>query len=78
MTANLVPSATRAIKGATEIEAFLTHLAVAGKVSASSRNRAKSSLLFLYRLVLGIDFSAERGVTQREGAGLEFRLMYKF
>ncbi|MGB5146355.1 MAG: integron integrase [Porticoccaceae bacterium] len=41
--------------GATEIEAFLTHLAVAGKVSASTQNQAKSALLFLYRQVLGID-----------------------
>ena len=41
--------------GATEIEAFLTHLAVAGKVSASTQNQAKSALLFLYREVLGID-----------------------
>jgi len=32
--------------GATEIEVFLTHLALAGKVSASSRNQAKSALLF--------------------------------
>lgn len=41
--------------GATEIEAFLTHLAVVGKVSASTQNQAKSALLFLYRQVLGID-----------------------
>ena len=41
--------------GATEIEAFLTHLAVVGKVSASTQNQAKSALLFLYREVLGID-----------------------
>jgi hypothetical protein len=41
--------------GTTEIEAFLTHLAVAGKVLASTQNQAKSALLFLYRQVLGID-----------------------
>jgi integron integrase len=41
--------------GATEIEAFLTHLAVVGKVSASTQNQAKSALRFLYREVLGID-----------------------
>ena len=34
--------------GAREIEAFLTHLAVKGKVSASTQNQAKSALLFLY------------------------------
>ncbi len=39
--------------GAREIEAFLTHLAVVGKVSASTQNQAKSALLFLYREVLG-------------------------
>ena len=36
-----------------EIEAFLTHLAVKGKVAASTQNQAKSALLFLYREVLG-------------------------
>ncbi len=41
--------------GGTEIEAFLTHLAVVGKISASTQNQAKSALLFLYRAVLGID-----------------------
>jgi integron integrase len=40
---------------AVEVEAFLTHLAVAGSVSASTQNQALSALLFLYREVLGID-----------------------
>lgn len=35
--------------GALEVEAFLSHLAVAGKVAASTQNQAKSALLFLYR-----------------------------
>ncbi len=39
--------------GADEVEAFLTHLAVVGKVSASTQNQAKSALLFLYKEVLG-------------------------
>ena len=39
--------------GAPEIEAFLTHLAVAGRVAASTQNQAKSALLFLYKEVLG-------------------------
>lgn len=39
--------------GASEVEAFLTHLAVHGKVSASTQNQAKSGLLFLYKEVLG-------------------------
>jgi site-specific recombinase XerD len=38
--------------GAAEVEAFLTHLAVAGKVAASTQNQAKNALLFLYREVL--------------------------
>lgn len=38
--------------GAQEVEAFLTHLAVRGKVSASTQNQAKSALLFLYKEVL--------------------------
>ena len=38
--------------GASEIEAFLTYLAVKGRVSASTQNQAKSALLFLYREVL--------------------------
>ena len=36
-----------------EINAFLTHLAVKEKVSASTQNQALSALLFLYRYVLG-------------------------
>lgn len=36
-----------------EINAFLTHLAVKGKVAASTQNQALSALLFLYRHVLG-------------------------
>ncbi len=41
--------------GAAEVEAFLTHLAVAGKVSANTQNQAKSALLFLYKEVLGVE-----------------------
>lgn len=39
--------------GASEVEAFLTHLAVDGHVSASTQNQARSALLFLYKEVLG-------------------------
>ncbi|CAK0782167.1 hypothetical protein CCP4SC76_8200004 [Gammaproteobacteria bacterium] len=39
--------------GAVQIEAFLTHLAVVGKVAASTQNQARSALLFLYKEVLG-------------------------
>jgi integron integrase len=38
--------------GEPEINAFLTHLAVKKKVSASTQNQALSALLFLYRHVL--------------------------
>ena len=41
--------------GAAEVEEFLTHLAVAGKVSASTQNQAKNALLFLYREVLAME-----------------------
>ena len=41
--------------GASEIKAFLTHLAIAGKMSASTRNPAKSAARFLYRQVFEID-----------------------
>jgi integron integrase len=50
--------------GASDIESFLTHLAVAGKVSASTQNQAKSALLFLYREVLEIQLPWLDKVTQ--------------
>lgn len=50
--------------GAQDVEAFLTHLAVAGKVSASTQNQAKSALLFLYREVLEIQLPWLDNVTQ--------------
>jgi integron integrase len=41
--------------GATEVEAFLTYLAVERDVSAATQNQAQSALHFLYREVLSID-----------------------
>jgi integron integrase len=41
--------------GAAEINAFLTHLAVEGHVSASTQNQAFSAILFLYQKVLEVD-----------------------
>jgi len=41
--------------GATDIERFLTGLAVHGRVSASTQNQALSALLFLYKQVLGLE-----------------------
>jgi integron integrase len=49
--------------GAAEVEAFLTHLAVAGKVAASTQNQAKSALLFLYHEVLRVELPQLDGVT---------------
>jgi len=41
--------------GAAEVEGFLSLLAVKGNVAASTQNQALSALLFLYRVVLGVD-----------------------
>ena len=41
--------------GAPEVTAFLSHLAVDRKVTASSQNQALSAILFLYKKVLGIE-----------------------
>lgn len=41
--------------GKSEIEAFLTHLAVDRHVSAATQNQALNAILFLYRSVLEID-----------------------
>lgn len=50
--------------GAAEVEAFLSHLAVARSVSASTQNQAKSALLFLYKEVLQIELPWLDNVTQ--------------
>jgi len=38
--------------GPPEVEAFLTHLAVEGKVAASTQNQALNAIVFLYKEVL--------------------------
>ncbi|MFT3897700.1 MAG: integron integrase [Thermomonas sp.] len=43
------------VLGSTEMTAFLTRLAVEGRVAANTQNQALSALLFLYRNVLGMD-----------------------
>jgi integron integrase len=48
--------------GEREINAFLTHLAVDGKVSASTQNQALAGLLFLYRNVVGREVGDLTGV----------------
>ena len=51
--------------GAEEISVFLTHLAVKGKVSASTQNQALFALLFLYRDVLRIELPRLEGSSLR-------------
>ena len=46
------------------MEAFLSHLAVAGRVAASTQNQAKSALLFLYQAILGVDLPWLANVAQ--------------
>jgi integron integrase len=51
--------------GTVEVEAFLTHLAVEGNVSASTQNQALAALLFLYQHVLQIDIGRLDAVRAR-------------
>ena len=50
--------------GAAEINAFLTDLAVVGRVSASTQNQAFTALLFLYQKVLEVDPGRIAGVVR--------------
>ena len=50
--------------GAPEVEAFFTHLAVAGRVAASTQSQALSALLFLYRDVLNVELPWLDNVTR--------------
>jgi integron integrase len=50
--------------GEVEINAFLTHLAVAQKVSASTQNQALAALLFRYRHVLAREVGDLEGVVR--------------
>ena len=50
--------------GVAEVEDFLTHLAVARNVSASTQNQAKSALLFLYDEVLEQPLPALKNITK--------------
>ena len=53
----------RAMGGA-EVEAFLSHLATAGRVAPSTQNQALSALLFLYREVLQVELPWLDGVVR--------------
>jgi len=50
--------------GEAEISRFLSHLAVTGKVSASTQNQALSALFFLYRQVLCREIEWLEGVAR--------------
>jgi len=50
--------------GLTEVEAFLTHLALERHVASATQNQAKSALLFLYRNVLDMKLPWLAGVVQ--------------
>jgi integron integrase len=54
--------------GGAEVAAFLTHLAVEGKVAAATQNQALSALVFLYREVLKTDVEEIRGVVRAKKA----------
>jgi site-specific recombinase XerD len=47
---------------ASDIAAFLSHLAVDLNVAAATQNQARSALLFLYREVLGMEMDAPRQI----------------
>ncbi|MCS6850153.1 MAG: site-specific integrase [Gemmataceae bacterium] len=51
--------------GAAEVEQILTHLAVHGRVSASTQNQALNALVFLYQQVLEIDLGRFDAVRAR-------------
>ena len=50
--------------GGPEVEAFLSDLAMAGRVAASTQNQALSALLFLYRDVLKVELPWLDGVVR--------------
>ena len=52
--------------GACEINAFLTHLAVEGRVAASTQNQAFAALLFLYKNVLEVEPGRIEGVIRAQ------------
>jgi integron integrase len=50
--------------GRKEVEAFLTHLAVDGKVAAATQNQALNALVFLYREIVGRDIGMLQDVVR--------------
>ena len=55
--------------GANEVTRFLSHLATAGRVSASTQNQALSALLFLYRDMLQLESRESEGRTAPAARG---------
>ena len=47
-----------------QVEAFLSHLATAGRVAPSTQNQALSALLFLYREVLQVAHRVYAGINK--------------
>lgn len=56
--------------GTAEIEAFLTHLAIDGNVSAATQNQAYSAILFLYREVLGMEVNPVRALRAKKNVNV--------
>src|SRR2546426_3521641 len=56
--------------GATEIEAFLTDLAVRRKVAASTQNQALNALVFLYKEVLHVELGEFAAVSAKRAVRL--------
>ena len=52
--------------GPSQVEAFLSHLAIERKVAASTQNQALAALLFLYREVLAVDLPWLDGLTRAQ------------
>jgi site-specific recombinase XerD len=50
--------------GAADVEAFLSDLAVKGRVAASTQNQAMQAVLFLYREVLGLELPWLHNITR--------------
>ena len=53
--------------GPEAVSAFLNHLAVEGKVAASTQNQALNDLVFLYRHVLGRELEQLGGLVRAHG-----------
>lgn len=58
--------------GALEVEAFLSDLAVDGKVAASTQNQAMNALVFLYKRVLERPLEG-RVNAKKDGAGVAIK-----